>query len=526
MKRRDFITTTLAGAALSAVGVGCKPRHNVLANECATPECEPFACHYARMFPHLARRPSTPGSTLESGLAELGAKMTDLDQGNDGILEAGYTYFGQIIDHDLTLDITPLDFAHPHPERIQNHRTPFLDLDNVYGGGPTVSPYLYEMNGPPGNEKFVIGRTAGEPCSCDDLPRNAQGIALVVDPRQDENLLVAQLHVAFLKFHNSVMDKLGTSEEVQSVGPAGGTRFQQARRFVTWHYQYAVVHDFVRLFLDDDLSKDVAIKCSESPIKKPPTFRIPIEFSAAAFRFGHSMARDTYGIVNENHENVDLGCLLALTGAGGHRNIPCNDPQQRSVPFALPAHWKVHWPHFFFMPSHNQVLNHIRKIDTGVARALHDLRIEDVNKFSTAVVVDSQKFTSPKNILPVRTLWRGARMGLPSGQDVAEALGIKNPITEDEIKNSSDPETKKILLDYRFHQDTPLWYYILKEAEIRGRGNKLGPVGGRIVADVIVAALRSDPNSYLSVDPKWKPTIWGIPPGKISDILFFVADHE
>jgi Animal haem peroxidase len=524
MKRRDFITSTLAGTALSAVGAGCKPWHNAEDNQCAAPECEPFGCHYARMFPRLARRSSTLDSTLEKGLAELGASMTERDSDANGMESAGYTYFGQFIDHDLTLDITPLDLAHPHVERIRNYRTPFLDLDHVYGGGPTVSPFLYEINGPPGKEKFIIGKTAAPEFSPDDLPRNENGIAIVVDPRSDENLIIAQLHVAFLKFHNFVMDELG-SEEVKSAGPAGGTRFEQVRRFVTWHYQYAIVHDFLDVFLSEEVFKEVETKCGEQSIQKPRTFRLPVEFSAAVFRFGHSLVRDVYPVINDGRRHVGLPCLLALTGTGGEANIPCGDSSLKPPPFALPASWKVDWSNFFVMPQSGPQ-NPMRKIDTGVAKALHELRIEVVNKFSTAVVSESKALVSPKNILPVRTLWRGARMGLPSGQEVAKALDIKKALTEDEIKKSPYPEIEKLLLEYRFHQDTPLWYYVLKEAEIRGKRDKLGPVGSRIVADVLVEALNSDPNSYVSVDPKWKPTITGIPPGTISNILYFVKKRE
>jgi hypothetical protein len=314
---------------------------------------------------------------------------------------------------------------------------------------------------------------------------------------------------------------------IQSVGPAGGTLFEQARRFVTWHYQYAIVHDFLRRFLSKEVFEEVEKKCSEPPIQKPRTFRLPIEFSAAVFRFGHSMARDVYDVITNKHRNVDLACLLALTGAGGDKNIPCKDPSQKPLPFALPASWKVEWQHFFYMPgSASASLNRTRKIDTGVAKALHELRIEDVNKFSVALASESQTLTSPKNRLPVRTLWRGARMGLPSGQQVATALGIKNPLTEEDIKKSPYPEIEEMLLKYSFQQDTPLWYYVLKEAEIRGSGDKLGPVGSRIVADVIVATLTADPNSYVSMDPKWKATIKGIPPGRLGNILHFVKEHE
>src|ERR1700720_1566188 len=146
--------------------------------------------NYTRMFPQLARPPSTPGSTLEAGLAELGKRMKR-SKSKDSSVFAGFTYFAQFIDHDLTFDITPLARAHPYARRIRNFRSPFLDLDHVYGGGPSMSPFLFEKARQPGTERFLIGKT--EDNKSKDLPRNPIGIALVADPRQDENLIIAQL---------------------------------------------------------------------------------------------------------------------------------------------------------------------------------------------------------------------------------------------------------------------------------------------------------------------------------------------
>jgi hypothetical protein len=235
--------------------------------------------------------------------------------------------------------------------------------------------------------------------------------------------------------------------------------------------------------------------------------------------------REVYHVITHDHREIELGCLLALTGPGPDKAIPCKNPSEKPIPFALPASWKIEWPHFFATPE-SSTLNRVRKLDLGIAKALHDLRIEDVNKFNVAVPTESQNLVSPKNVLPVRTLWRGARMGLPCGQDVATALGVTSPLTPDEIKKDLNQETQQILCDYGFDRETPLWYYILKEAALRGVGEKLGPVGGRVVADVILAALTADPNSYVSIDLKWKPTIMGIPRGTMGNILHFVKRRE
>ena len=201
---------------------------------------------------------------------------------------AGYTYLGQFINHDLTLDLTPLDRAQPNVTLMPNFRTPFLDLDHVYGGGPNVSPFLYDRQSKHGEERFLIGDTTPSsvggrnfPSTQDDLPRNSQGIALIGDPRQDENLIIAQLHVAFLKLHNRVLDGLKRGE----IKNACATLFEQARRIVTWHYQWVVRHDFLREILDPKVFEQTFTD-ERYARKDEDDFQIPVEYSLAAGRFG------------------------------------------------------------------------------------------------------------------------------------------------------------------------------------------------------------------------------------------------
>ncbi len=490
------------------------------------------------MFPQLARCPPIPNSKIEQGLADLGRAMgdDDPDQNDPAMAPAGYTYFGQFIDHDLTFDITPLELAHIHAEGIRNFRNPFLNLEHVYAGGPNISPFLYELNGPPGNERFLIGLTGKRKCkktgeifdpSPDDLPRNSRGVALVGDPRQDENLLIAQLHVAFLKFHNRVMEELenedkGKPSALHSAGPARATRFERARRFVTWTYQYLVLNDFLSVLLDTETFKETLRECAAGGTARTGEFGIPIEFSSAAFRFGHSMVRDIYGFYNRYHENVGLRCLVALVGSGADADA-CADqhPSEIPRPFVLPADWAIEWGHFFVFPLYS-TFNHARRVDTRVATGLLDLKMATVSKFSAASVKPAVRIPSPLNVLPVRTLWRGVRMGLPSGQDIAKACCV-DPL--DPERDIAPGPHEQILRSYGFQRDTPLWYYILKEAEIKrfGNGLRLGPVGSRIVGTVIANALHADPDSFLSIEPKWKPMLNDSPVQQMRDVLEFVS---
>jgi Animal haem peroxidase len=446
-------------------------------------------------------------------LEELGREMRDdSDLASDGAASAGYTYLGQFIDHDLTLDLTPLELATPEINSTPNFRTPFLDLDQVYGGGPNLSPFLYR-NDPverrDGNQCFLIGRTIkvrGLEASENDLPRSADGIGLTKDPRQDENLILAQLHVAFLKLHNKVIADprlLDASKYYRKCKrKVRFTDFEATRRLVTWHYQWIARHDYLERIIDPEVFQDLDKQQPRGRSGASASFQVPVEFSVAAFRFGHSMVRDSYNY-NEGHEHVDLQCLLALTGPGS-KAILC-EHVPKNVPFALPADWVIDWNRFFLVGLAANPLTNLgvsRAIDTKIVGGLHSLSNQTTRQFSML----SASGPPEELPLPVKTLLRGARVGLPTGQQVAKAFKI-TPITPAKIAAGPHEDT---LRKHGLHKDTPLWYYILKEAELLAGAKKLGPVGSRIVSDVIVRALESDPNSYVSVAGKdWQPSLPG-----------------
>ena len=480
---------------------------------------------YRRMFPTLKGKLVRPAPDMEKGLIELGSRMTDSDEpvekeNQPQLPPAGYTYFGQFIDHDLTFDLTPLATADKvDVDHMQNFRTPFLDLDHVYGGGPNLSPFLYEK-GDPNAERFLIGKSTGSATSDDDLPRNSQGIALVGDPRQDENLILAQLHLAFLKLHNFVIAQ-GNLDPYRHEGESD---FVAAQRAVKWHYQWAVCNDYLRYILHPSVFKQLPAKLKKSLLESPPAdFKIPIEFSAAAFRFGHSMVRDVYKTgVNKSHGHlVKLHDFLQQTGIVG------------GVNFTLPAEWVVCWNRFFFISDlARSRINRARKIDTQIANELHQLESPLVGKGASVVKPFSVQLPNEpfEPRLPVRTLLRGFRMRLPSGEEVASQLAIERPdlgiggLQEDQIVEGPH---KDILTDPRYglRWNTPLWYYLLKEAEIteaefvingkevKKRGTCLGPIGSWIVANVILNAVVSDEDSYLRSQEAWKPTL-SIGPGR------------
>ena len=522
MKRRHFLKRSLAGASLATFGASlpgnfladAEPAQNLAFG--GTPGSA--AGRYTRMFPELKGKPARSSSDIEEGLVRLGEAMVDKDpsvepESQPELPTAGYTYFGQFIDHDLTLDLTPLNKATDKVEQSQNFRTAFLDLDHLYGGGPNMSPFLYQI-GNHNAERFLIGKTIETPglnASEDDLPRNLQGVALTGDPRQDENLVLAQLHVAFLKLHNLVIDRPHELNASLHYRQKGDSVFATAQRVVRWHYQWIVRHDYLETIIDPVVAERLNQVEQEKRAHPTLDFRIPVEFSVAAFRFGHSMVRDVYktGVNDVHDKEVKLTTLFERTGSKGG-----------AAP-ALPAEWVISWERFFAIPPRTSLVNRARKIDTQIANALHHLDEQTVKDVNLAMPSDH---IEPK--LAVRTLLRGFRVNLPSGEDVAAEIARRMPgikvLTEDEIV--SGPH-KDVLTNpkYGFRNSTPLWYYILKEAEVAPReGKHLGPIGSYIVADVILGALAADADSYLSA-PTWEPTLDGGGRKSMRKILDFVT---
>jgi hypothetical protein len=516
MKRRNFIKQTVVGAAFTTIGgslcssavTSADDPKNLLASAGTTSACSGT---FTRRFPRLPKQ-GLGNPRLEEGLSALADKM--IQCGEETISEpmpplAGYTYLGQLIDHDLTLDLTSLKDAKPDVARTPNFRTPFLDLDHVYGGGPNLSPFLYQAKHEYRRaERFLIGKTItpdGGEGSDNDLPRNAEGIALVGDPRQDENLILAQLHVVFLKLHNKVLERSNELKKSPYYEQAGSP-FAAAQRLVKWHYQWIVRHDFLKQILDRNLFDHLAH--AETP-DASGKFQIPVEFSVAAFRFGHSMVRNKYAI-NDNHLRVDLGDLLKFTGPGtGAR------PR-------LPEGMKVDWKYFFVILTEGMAQK-AEVVDTRITPGLYNITPNTQKLFS----VPTEEKVEPR--LPARTLLRGARVALPSGQRIAAKLGCE-VLHGPKIAVGAGPEEAKILSEYNFLEDTPLWYYVLKEAEVLGKDRHLGQMGSRLVADVVMSALTKDPDSYLSVaqKPRWTPTLPTRIPNRpesfdMSDLVRFVG---
>ncbi|WP_442306579.1 peroxidase family protein [Terriglobus sp. YAF25] len=364
-----------------------------------------------------------------------------------GETTAGWPILGQFVAHDITADRSGLS-ARTNTAELRNARSPQLNLECLYGDGPVGHPFLYQRNDP---AKFLLGADGA------DLQRNAEGIALIGDPRNDSHLLMSQLHLAMLKAHNLFV------EEARLAGVANDRVFDEAARQLRWHYQWSVVNEFLPVLVGQELAEQVL---RDGPQWFRPGHRgfIPLEFADAAYRYGHSQIRHLYQL-NLQTEPVPLFPDLL-----GFR------PVSRSR--------MVDWNLFFDRPGTTSA-QRSKKIDGKLVSSLIRLPVD----LTGDVEIDEY------HSLAVRDLQRGQGVGLPSGEAVARHLGV-TPLTEEEVGIASTG----------WHGETPLWYYILREADIRTGGNRLGPIGGVIVAEVLVGLIDADETSFRRSSPEWQPS--------------------
>jgi Animal haem peroxidase len=447
-----------------------------------------FEGRFGRMFRKLPAAPALDPAVLKkladsmrepedaSGASgEPGAPPHELDNPD---IPAGYTYFGQFVDHDITFDPVTSFERQNDPDALVSFRSPRFDLDSVYGSGPEDEPFQYDKDEP---RRFLIGGDAPQL----DLPRNQQGLALIGDPRNDENIIVSGLHLVFLKLHNRLFEEVVADKSV----PAD-RKFAETQQRVRWHYQWVVVHDYLRRLVGGQLLKQLfkVDEASAEPRFNLPNFRwhndvyMPLEFSVAAFRFGHSQVRPQY---NLNTAVEDRPIFIPGDEVGEFDDLRGFRP--------LPNQWSINWS--MFLPIDGSQPQLSRRIDTRLSPGLFDLP-----RF---------KSDEPQS-LAERNLLRGQKYCLPSGQDVAKR--VHPPALTGAELGAPEP--------------TPLWFYILKEAELSG-GRRLGPVGAHIVAEVLLGLLKADPKAWVNVDPTWRPTIPSAKAGEftLADLVKF-ADPE
>jgi Animal haem peroxidase len=390
----------------------------------------------------------------EEALHALGRPGGPCDLGVDAVddvdsrVAAVWPFFGQYIAHDITADRSPLADRAAVAE-LRNARAPKTNLEGLYGAGPIGAPYLYRADDP---AKLLLRPESS------DVPRNHEGIALIGDPRNDVHLFTSQMAVAFINLHNRLVDRLREDEVAEQ------DVFDEARRAATWHYQHVILREFLPGLIGADLTAELLDS-------GPQLYRIdgdpyiPFEFADAAYRYGHSQIRDRYQI------NEQFGPCPLFPDLMGFGPVP----PEHTVDWTLQIDVQGHAP-----------AQRAKRIDSRLPTALIALPTQ---------ISGSEPDTDYAS-LANRDLQRGQAVGLASGEAIARRLGVP-VLTAEQVG----------LAERGWTEDTPLWFYILKEANALGNGDQLGPVGGRIVGEVLVGIIDADPESFRSLDPNWAPTL-------------------
>ena len=512
------MSTTASSAPLLREVV---PRATSLLNHILMARAQPFSAIPARssaygyLFPQLQEDPAAllPESPdTPAFLTRLANTFRDPGTDSDPALglplqseiPSAYTYFGQFIDHDITREDRSselADLADPGlvplsrdviQRELSNARSASLDLDSIY-----------DAPAPRDGDEMRLGRVSPNhgpdvrPTGRDDwndLPRQGESATLeedrkaeIGDSRNDENLIVAQLHVAFLRAHNALVRQ--------------GHTFDEARTLLRQHYQWITLQDFLRRLVDPTIVDRILTHGNQFYDALAEPFYMPLEFSAAVFRFGHSMVRPRYDY-NVNFSDTHSATLMQLftfTALSGNFNPAVGV----SFP-TLPEHWIIEWSHFL-------------EAGTNKARRLDPLIADPLLSLTGLAGGPAPGLQS----LAARNLLRGYLLRIPTGQAVAGALGLPPLSKNDLFQYAQQPAA---LQNAGFLTATPLWYYVLAEASLAG-GSRLGPVGGTIVAEVLIGLVRRSADSILAI-PGWRPTLNGGGDFKLADLLQLAAMDE
>ena len=366
-----------------------------------------------------------------------------------GDVAAGWPIFGQFVGHDITADRSPLA-KHVDPSTLRNARAPQLDLQCLYGDGPIGHPYLYRRDD---SATLLLGPGNA------DLPRNVEGIAIIGDPRNDSHTVIAQLHLAMMRAHNRFV------EDARRLGVRDAAVFQWAVHEMRWHYEWAILHEFLPMLAGTQIVDDVL--ANGPRWFRPDDVFIPLEFADAAYRYGHSQIRQSYQLNRGTREVPLFPDLVGFQPVSSEREID----------------WTL-----FFDVKGTEPAQRAKQIDGTLPHPLIDL--------PTAITGSSEP--EEYRSLALRDLRRGSGVGLPSGEVLAAHVG-EPPLSADDIG----------LTNTSWKGDTPLWFYLLREAAVKAGGNRLGPIGGRIVTEVLVTLLDRDATSVRFADAAWRPS-WSL----------------
>lgn len=446
--------------------------HSTLSHVTEQPDSKPNKYgKFGRVFHDLA--PAKFEFELLDTLAKnMKREPEELPFADTRSLPAGYVYFGQFIAHDLSFDPNTSLNRVLDPTLLENFRTPTLDLDSLYGNGPQVNPIYYRsLDG-----YFPIDDESVDLLRKPKFKNENFSIALIPDPRNDENRIVSQIHLLFQKLHNYLLNSY--------------QNFDEAKKYTQWHYQWLILNEFLPKIIKPDILSSIFDIANPSMVKRAYYFWrqepfIPIEFSNAAYRFGHSMVRSSYIIRKEDQNGF-------IVGAYGESPLTNSIKPTESL-LGFKEQKKGVDLNFFF--GKNAQKSH--PIEPRISSPLYD-----VTRFNREA--KSEECYQYADSLPFITMRKGMLLGLPNGEDVAKEFN-QTPINVDLQEVTQNTSFK--------NGSTPLWYYILHEAKVQQEKeqllmNTLGPVASIIVAEVIIGVLQEDKSSYVNQNPNWKPSFY------------------
>ncbi len=404
---------------------------------------------YGRLFPDLpvfsADDAFLYALGAAGGLCDCGDADDDLS--SLGSEAAGWPFFGQFVAHDITADRSSIRH-HVDPVELRNARSPKLNLECLYGDGPVGHPYLFRRDDA---TKLLLGQDGA------DVLRNEEGTAIIGDPRNDSHVFMSQMHLAFARAHNAFVDRARAARVEEA------RVFEHAARELRWHYQSVVLREFLPRLIGSSLT-ELILRGDRRYYRPDGGAFIPLEFADGAYRYGHSQIRHRYQV------NSESGVVPIFPDLIGFQLV-------------RPEH-RVDWARLFDVDGEPSA-QRAKKLDGRLVRPL----------IALPPAITGPTDVSELRSLATRDLERGQGVGLPSGEAVARLLGEKL-LTADEIG------TSKI----GWSGETPLWYYVLREADVRSGGERLGTVGGRIVGEVLIGLLDLDLSSVRHAPAGWSPT--------------------
>lgn len=500
------------------------------------------------MFPKLREKPCKLTPENLRLLAQVMTAEKDEPLQENQKIAAGYTYLGQFINHDISVNTKSI--VRDRQIQPKHTGTPCLDLDAVYGIEPDAWPELYEPEGRDAKVKFRIADTIG---SGEDGVRDlfradwigddaSKRPAVIGDSRNDENHLIAQLHSSFIDFHNAMVEHVRDQRpELSGLKLLGYVRDQ-----VRWHYQWIVLWDYLPRLCGGAAHVKSVVDIVHRKGRLPryrPTGRafVPLEFWGAAFRVGHSMSRPSYFLNDQLSRPGQSDAPIKVREPIPLLDVDSTGPNaDLRGHVVIPKGWGISWKYFFpFSGARRMWAPHAseaeRELQGWLPGPQPSLKIShEITSVLSKLPPEILK-GAPFDSLVELDLLTGAMLGLPSGQSIAEAVtGRKDHLTPEELQVT--PADRKKLRDRGLPEelpesllnDTPLFYYLLKEAEVMQGGLCLGPVGRTILVETLVGILRHNENTILNNSPYWRPFAGAIPgePYTMAHFLSFAFKYR